>query len=169
MKKIAIFVAGGTGSRMKSQTPKQFLIINKFPVLYYTLNIFYNFSEHLEIILVLPEQHIDRWQFLCEKHQIQIPHTIVAGGPTRFHSVKSGLKACPQTDSEAVVAIHDGVRPFVSLNVLQNGFSVAEHKGSAIPVIPVKESLREVSGAYSQSVPRNMYYIVQTPDRKSVV
>lgn len=148
---------------MRSQTPKQFLILDRFPVLYYTLKIFFNYPEHIDIIIVLPETSIERWRLLCEKFQIKIPHRVVAGGPTRFHSVKSGLKAIPQNDFEALVAIHDGVRPFVSQNVLQNGFSVAEHKGSAIPVIPVKESLREVSGAFSKSVPRDIYHIVQTP------
>ncbi len=163
MKKTAIIVAGGTGSRMKSNIPKQFLIVQHYPLLYHTLRIFSTFEEYIEIILVLPEQHIEIWKSMCEKFKILIPHNIVAGGPTRYHSVKSGLKACAEQVTGTIVAIHDGVRPFISHSLLKEGFSVAELKGSAIPVIPVKESLREVHGAYSQIVPRNLYHIVQTP------
>lgn len=163
MNKTAIIVAGGSGKRMRYETPKQFLMLNGYPLLYYTLNLFYKFTQNIDIILVLPGKFIDEWKEMTEKCNISIQHTIVEGGPTRYHSVKSGLNACNNLYPGSLVAIHDGVRPFVSQDVLNEGFTVAIHKGSAIPVIPVHETLREVSGAYSMVVQRENYCLVQTP------
>ncbi len=163
MIKTAIIVAGGSGSRMQSETPKQFLLLNGFPLLYYTLNVFSKYSPHIQIILVLPEKYIELWKGMLEKYSITIQHTIVEGGPTRFHSVTSGLRKCTELHPGSLVAIHDGVRPFVSHTVLDEGYNIAFRKGCAIPVVPVHESLREVNGAYSAIVPREKYCLVQTP------
>jgi len=163
VKKIAVIVAGGSGSRMKSEIPKQFIQLKNFPVLYYSLLMFENHIDSVELIVVLPENQIDRWKALCNHYAIEIPHQVVEGGPTRFHSVKSGLKACAGFDPKSIVAIHDGVRPFLSQTVITEGYIVAGMKGSAIPVVPVRESIRQVSGSFSSQVPREKYCLVQTP------
>jgi len=163
LKKIAVIVAGGSGNRMLLQTPKQFMIIHGKPLLFHTLNVFARINDSVSIVLVLPEKHIELWRQLCEEHKITIAHTIVSGGPTRFHSVKSGLKECDKFPDDSVVAIHDGVRPFVSEEVIKNGFEIAARKGSAIPVVPIIETIREVSGSLSKTVPREKYCLVQTP------
>jgi 2-C-methyl-D-erythritol 4-phosphate cytidylyltransferase len=163
VKQIAIIVAGGSGKRMMSETPKQFMILKNYPVLYHTLLVFHTHPLQPEIILVLPEKHIDTWKDLCLKYNITIPHTVVSGGPTRFHSVKSGLLACAKLNQPAIVAIHDGVRPIVSQELISQGYTIASRKGSAIPVVPLKETIREVSGSFSKIVPREKYCLVQTP------
>jgi 2-C-methyl-D-erythritol 4-phosphate cytidylyltransferase len=160
---IALIVAGGAGKRMQSTLPKQFIEIGGKPLLYYVLELFRQTVKDIEIILVLPELHIKEWETLCEKHQIHTPHNVVEGGPTRFHSVKNGLKAIRLDEKNTVVAIHDGVRPFVDRSVIINGFDIAEKCGSAIPVIPCFESMREVNGAFSKSLQREKLCIVQTP------
>jgi 2-C-methyl-D-erythritol 4-phosphate cytidylyltransferase len=161
--KIAIILAGGNGQRMKSNLPKQFLLLNNTPVLLHTLHAFNSFSNHIEIVVVLPENQVAHWSDLCATHQLRIPHAVTEGGPTRFHSVKNGLNFCRTKFSEGVVAIHDGVRPFVSNQILSQGYKIANTKGSAIPVIPLRESLRKISGALSTAVPREKYCLVQTP------
>jgi 2-C-methyl-D-erythritol 4-phosphate cytidylyltransferase len=163
VKKIAVIVAGGSGSRMKSETPKQFIQLRDFPLLYFSILPFHKHPDNVDLFVVLPLHQIDNWKNLCSIYSIDIPHQIVEGGPTRFHSVKSGLKACSGSDPNSVVAIHDGVRPFVSQTVISEGYTVAGMKGSAIPVVPVRESLRQVSGSFSSPVPREKYCLVQTP------
>lgn len=148
---------------MKSEVPKQFLLLNNYPVLYYSLKLFFEHSSETEIILVLPEKHLKQWDTLVSDYSIQIPHTVVSGGPTRFHSVKSGLRACSQFEGDHVIAVHDGVRPLVKNEVLQQGFYIASKKGSAIPVIAVNETMREVCGSLSRIVPREHFCLVQTP------
>jgi len=161
--KTAVILAGGSGNRMQSDIPKQFLILNHKPVLFYSLNLFYSLFPETDIIIVLPEKHIATWKSLVSEYEILIPHKIVSGGPTRFHSVKSGLKMCSDVKEDHVVAIHDGVRPLVSVSVIREGFAVAGRKGSAIPVTPVNETLREVNGSFSEIVAREKYCLVQTP------
>ncbi len=163
MNKIAIITAAGTGKRMKTLTPKQFLPVKNKPLLYYTINLFFKRKEDIKIILVLPENHISTWNSLCLKYEIHIPAIVIPGGPTRFHSVKSGLKACEYENPKSIVAIHDGVRPFVSPDVISEGFSIASRKGSAVPVISVSQSIRKISGKHNTMVPRDEYKLVQTP------
>lgn len=148
---------------MKTEIPKQFLLLQSKPVLLYTLNTFKEFAGNDSLILVLPEAHIALWNEICSQFDVQTKHTVVAGGPTRFHSVKSGLSACKNKLPDSIVAIHDGVRPFVGKEVIDTGFSIAERKGSAIPVIPITDSVRRVKGAYSTSIPREELFLVQTP------
>ncbi|MBQ8009691.1 MAG: 2-C-methyl-D-erythritol 4-phosphate cytidylyltransferase, partial [Bacteroidaceae bacterium] len=117
MKRYAIIVAGGKGLRMGGDVPKQFRLIGGKPVLMHTLAAFRRFDAYMTLILVLPEEQIAGWQDLCHQHGCDILHTVVAGGETRFHSVKNGLSVIPD-EAEAVVGVHDGVRPFVSQEVL---------------------------------------------------
>lgn len=159
--KYALIVAGGTGTRMGADIPKQFLLLNGEPVLMHTLRVFYNTSSFGELVLVLPETQIEPWKMLCDKHHFDIKHTIVKGGDTRFQSVKNGLAMI--VDSDSLVAIHDGVRPLVSPRVIENCFSAAEQHGCAIPVIKPVESVRLSDNNSSYPIDRDKVYLVQTP------
>ena len=160
MNKIAIIVAGGKGERMNADVPKQFLEIQGKPILMHTLEAFINFDASLQLILVLPAAQVDFWQTLCEAHDFNIPHQIVAGGQTRFQSVKNGLDA---VKVPAIVAIHDGVRPLVSKETIARCFDTAAKFGAAIPTMDSIESIRFVDANGSKSVDRNAYKMVQTP------
>ena len=111
MKKYALIVAGGAGTRMKTDLPKQFLLLNNKPVLMHTLEQFYNCDDAIEIIIVLPKYQIDFWKELCQQYNLTIPHNIIEGGKTRYNSVQHGLRQVPDN---CLVAIHDGVRPLIS-------------------------------------------------------
>lgn len=155
----AIIVAGGKGQRMGSDIPKQFLPIGGMPVLMRTIRRFHEYDDKLNIILVLPESQQDYWRELCDKHSFGIPHTIVNGGATRFHSVKNGLEAIPD-DADGVAGVHDGVRPFPATDVIRHCFDTARTAGAAVPVTPVVETLRHIG---TGTVSRNDYRLVQTP------
>jgi len=158
--KIAIIVAGGKGERMKSDIPKQFLELQGKPVLMHTLDIFYRFDNSIQLILVLPETQIEFWKKLCIQHNFRLTHQIVSGGKTRFHSVKNGLEA---VKSPTLVAVHDGVRPLVSLETISRCFDAAEKFKAVVPVFDLVESIRQITETGSQSVDRNAYKLVQTP------
>lgn len=160
-RRIALIVAGGSGLRMRTDIPKQFLLINGKPILMHTLNVFSNISSIEEIILVLPENQIEHWQSLCIEYDFKVNHTITKGGDTRYHSVKNGLMQISNSDS--LVAIHDGVRPLVSKDVIENCFATAEKYGNAIPVIKPVESVRMVEGSKSYITDREKVRLVQTP------
>ncbi|HEY5507321.1 MAG TPA: 2-C-methyl-D-erythritol 4-phosphate cytidylyltransferase [Paludibacter sp.] len=160
MNKTAIIVAGGKGERMNADVPKQFLEIQGKPILMHTLEAFINFDASLQLILVLPAAQVDFWQTLCEAHDFNIPHQIVAGGQTRFQSVKNGLDA---VKVPAIVAIHDGVRPLVSKDTISRCFDAAAKFGAAIPTMDSIESIRFVDANGSKSVDRTAYKMVQTP------
>ncbi len=161
MKRYAIIVAGGKGLRMGGDLPKQFIPIEGCPVLMRTLDTFHACDESIQIILVLPRDHQDYWRELCVQYQFAVPHRIADGGVTRFHSVQSGLS---QVDApEALVAVHDGVRPFVSHEVISRCYAEAEAHGAVVPVIPVVETVRQLTGEGSVTVDRNAYRLVQTP------
>ena len=125
MKRYAIILAGGNGSRMNAATPKQFMLLKGLPILMHTINRFYDFDSNIHIILALPQSHIVAWEKLCKAHIFNIKHQVVSGGETRFHSVKNGLDAI--TETNVVVGIHDGVRPFVSNETLISCFEVAQN------------------------------------------
>lgn len=154
-----IIVAGGKGLRMGGDVPKQFQLLGNQPVLMHTLQRFADDCKDLQIILVLPQEQIEYWSDLGEKYHFGVEHWIVAGGETRFHSVQSGLAQIPD-DAEGVVAVHDGVRPLVSREVIEKCFEEARGKKAVVPVVPVVESLRHVS---DRAVPRADYRLVQTP------
>lgn len=157
---IAIIVAGGKGERMNVDIPKQFLEIHGKPILMYTLEVFYRFDATMKLILVLPEVQIDFWKELCVKYNFNIIHQIVSGGQTRFHSVKNGLEA---VNVPSLVAVHDGVRPLVSIETIERCFEGAEKFNAAIPVIDLVDSIRQLTETGSQSLDRNVYKLVQTP------
>ena len=157
-----IIVAGGKGLRMGSDIPKQFLPIGGKPVLMRTLERFREYSADLQIILVLPEAQQDYWQELCNRYDFQIKYQLANGGQTRFHSVQNGLALIPN-DADGVVGVHDGVRPFPSIEVIRNCYETARTAKAVIPVIPVVETVRHLEGENSKTVPRNDYRLVQTP------
>jgi 2-C-methyl-D-erythritol 4-phosphate cytidylyltransferase len=163
MPNYAIIVAGGKGERMGQQVPKQFLELAGKPILMHTIEKFYNTSPELNIILALPENQFDYWEELCYKYGFtKIPHQIVAGGKTRFDSVKNALKLVTES---GIVAIHDGVRPLVSAQTITNCIVAAQINGNAIPVVDVVDSLRFVSKQENtnKAVTRSCYKSVQTP------
>ena len=162
MKEFVIIVAGGSGSRMKSDIPKQFLIVNNLPILMHTINAYRNYSALLEIILVLPETQFVYWNELCSKYQFEKNYTLVAGGDTRFHSVKNGLESI-QLDA-ALVAVHDGVRPIISTTIIANGFATANEKGTSVTSVPLKDSIRKVDqNGLNIAEDRTNYRLIQTP------
>ena len=160
MKRYAVIVAGGKGLRMGSELPKQFLCIGGKPILMHTLEAFRRFDEAMQLILVLPRDHQPLWHTLCEKHAFSLPYLLADGGETRFHSVKNGLALIT---GEGVVAIHDGVRPFVSSEVLHRCFTTAATHHAVLPVIPIVDTVRELTVEGSRTVDRNAYKLVQTP------
>ena len=157
-----IIVAGGKGLRMGSDIPKQFLPIGGKPVLMRTLERFRTYSDDLQIILVLPEAQQDYWRQLCEEYHFDVEYQLANGGQTRFHSVQNGLALVPD-NAEGVVGVHDGVRPFPSIEVIRNCYETAREKKAVIPVIPVVETVRHLENEGSVTVPRNDYRLVQTP------
>jgi 2-C-methyl-D-erythritol 4-phosphate cytidylyltransferase len=157
-----IVVAGGKGLRMGSDIPKQFLPISGKPVLMRTLERFHEYSAELQIILVLPEAQQDYWQELCKEYHFEVEYLLANGGQTRFHSVQNGLALVPD-GAEGVVGVHDGVRPFPSVDVIRNCFETARTAKAVIPVIPVVETVRHLEGDSSVTVPRGDYRLVQTP------
>jgi 2-C-methyl-D-erythritol 4-phosphate cytidylyltransferase len=160
MKKFALIVAGGSGSRMGSQIPKQFHEMNKMPVLMHTIMRFYKYDKNCELIVVLPEKQIPYWTELCQTYSFKIQHQVVAGGATRFHSVQNGLN---KISGDGIVFIHDGVRPLVSHETLERCELGAFSNGAAIPVQPMNESLRYFDGNINKAVNRDHYFSVQTP------
>lgn len=158
-----IIVAGGKGLRMGGEIPKQFMEIGGLPVLMHTLKRFREYSETLNIILVLPHDQQKFWHNLCEKHHFDVKHQVVDGGETRFDSSKNGLSVIPD-DEEGVVGIHDGVRPFVSVDVIERCFETARDEFACIPVLPVTDTIRYVDQhGGGKNVMRSDYRVVQTP------
>lgn len=158
-----IIVAGGKGLRMGGEIPKQFMEIGGLPVLMHTIKRFREYSETLNIILVLPHDQQDYWRNLCEKHHFDVAHQVVDGGETRFESSKNGLSVIPD-DEEGVVGIHDGVRPFVSVDVIERCFETARDEFACIPVLPVTDTIRYIDPhGGGKNVMRSDYRVVQTP------
>ena len=155
-----IIVAGGKGLRMGSELPKQFISINGIPVLMRTINAFYNFDNCINIVVVLAPSYRDYWTELCKKYVFNIPHTIIEGGETRFHSVKNGLAII----NKGLVAVHDAARPFVSKDLVKKIFEAAKQYLAVIPVTDVTDSLRLLTeDSSSKIVDRSAYRLVQTP------
>ena len=160
MKQSVIIVAGGKGLRMGSDLPKQFLPIGGKPVLMRTLEAFRKYDAMLQIILVLPREQQGFWKQLCEEHHFSVEHLVADGGETRFHSVKNGLAL---VQAPGLVGVHDGVRPFVTLEVIRRCYELAEQHKAVIPVVDVVETLRHLTDAGSETVSRTEYKLVQTP------
>lgn len=162
MKRAIIIVAGGKGLRMGGDVPKQFMVVEGKPILMHTIQRFRDYDEAMQIVVVLPHDQHDYWTQLCHDYKFTIPCTIVDGGAERFHSVKNGLNAVE--DAAELVGVHDGVRPYVSREVIGRCYDSAQTDGAAIPVIDVFETVRQVTpDGKSHTVPRSDYKLVQTP------
>ncbi len=160
MKRYIILVAGGKGLRMGGDIPKQFLPIQGKPVLMRTIEAFHTYDATIHCILVLPVSQQAYWKELCETYHFTLPHEVADGGATRFHSVKNGLA---RVEGEGLVGVHDGVRPFVSQEVIDACYAEAAREGAAIPVIDVVETVRQLTEVGSVTVSRDLYKLVQTP------
>lgn len=170
--RFAIIVAGGSGSRMKSDVPKQFLLLHGKPILQHTLEKFLSISPTPQLILVLPARDRSTWEVLCQRHNFQPVIQTVDGGATRFQSVRNGLRAIGSPDDESLgpslrpelVAIHDGVRPFVSPDIIQNSYEIAARTGSAVACVRMKDSVRQVGpDGSSMALDRSTLRLIQTP------
>ena len=160
MKKYIIIVAGGKGLRMGGDIPKQFLPVGGKPLLMRTLEAFHAYDVSMQLILVLPVSQQAYWKQLCAEYQFDLAHEIADGGETRFHSVKNGLSLVKE---DGLVGVHDGVRPFVSQEVIARCYEEAVSLKAVIPVIGVVETVRHLTGEGSETVPRDQYKLVQTP------
>jgi len=157
----AVIVAGGMGTRMGSDVAKQFLTLGDKPVILHSVEAFLGLSYPVEIILVVPADYRQYWKDYCLENRITFSHILVSGGITRFHSVKNALKYVPKG---ALVAVHDGVRPFVSKDFLESLYGIAEEKGAVVPVVKVIDSMRKrVAEGRSVYVNREEFVMVQTP------
>lgn len=170
MNKIGIvIVAGGIGTRMGTSVPKQFLDLCGKPVLMRTLERFREVFPAVDLVVVLPENEIPRWSALCAEHRCHVQHTVVSGGATRFHSVQKGIRQLGPCD---YIGVHDGVRPLVSRQVILSALDTARRYGSAVPVLGITDSIREIdscptcddiSSVPSRIVSRDRFVAVQTP------
>lgn len=166
-KKYLILTAGGTGTRMGASIPKQFLQLGGQPILRQTLDRFLEAEPSLKILTVLPEAHMDWWREYCLKHNYNCPQRLVKGGFTRFHSVKNALAHIPDG---ALVAVHDGVRPLVSVAFLQRLFEAAQEVPALVPVMPVTDTLKVLErqrdgslAATGEQADRSRIFGAQTP------
>ncbi len=155
-----LVVAGGKGLRMGADIPKQFLPVGGKPVLMRTLETFYAYNRDIRSILVLPRDQQAYWARLCEEYHFSLPHQVADGGETRFHSVRNGLSL---VSGPGLVGVHDGVRPFVSQEVIARCYDLARTEKAVVPVVKVVETVRRLSGGGSQTVDREQYRLVQTP------
>jgi 2-C-methyl-D-erythritol 4-phosphate cytidylyltransferase len=160
LQQYIVIVAGGSGTRMGSSTPKQFLELSGLPILMHTIAKMKDALPDSKLILALPAQQIEQWNKLVNSHQFNVNYELVAGGQTRFHSVQNALQ---KVTTPGLVAIHDGVRPLVKTKVVKNCMEIAKEKGNCIPTLPMQESLRKVSSEKNQCVNREEFFVVQTP------
>ena len=160
MKRYAILVGGGSGSRMQQDIPKQFLLVAGKPVLMHTTEAFYQAEPRAEIILVLNVDFHEYWEKLCAMHEFTIPHSLVKAGQERFFSVKNGLKL---VKGKALVAIHDAVRPSIKKEKIEEAFSYAEMHGNAVLAIQSKDSVRISNTKENKALAREFVYLIQTP------
>ena len=161
MEKIAVIVAGGKGSRMKSEVPKQFMLLRKKPVLYYSIKAFIDAFEDIKIILVLPEEHIGKGQEIIDGFFDNTRFRICAGGRTRFHSVKNGLALIK--DEESVIFVHDGVRCLVPQKLVERCYKAAVEAGRAIPALTCNDSVRILTDNGNKIIDRTKLRFIQTP------
>jgi 2-C-methyl-D-erythritol 4-phosphate cytidylyltransferase len=155
-----IIVAGGTGSRMHGEIPKQFMLLNGKPLIQYSLEAFYIYDPSLKIILVIHPDYLTFWEKQCSEFKVSIPFEVVAGGKTRFDSVKNGLALI---GNEGFVAVHDAARPVINAEFVRKIFSEAEKYGSAMPGVAVHDTIRSIEGDTSQQLDRSLLRAMQTP------
>ena len=166
METAYIIVAGGRGARMQAETPKQFLLLANRPVLMHTLEHLHTGMPEAPLVLVLPEEELVQWKALCAKYAFLLPHSICIGGANRFESVKQGLMYLESNFSlraETRIGIHDGVRPLIDKHTINRAFQLAEEKGSAVPVVESRDSLRLETPEGKQVLDRKQVFAVQTP------
>lgn len=156
----ALIVAGGKGTRIKSKVPKQFLDVGGIPVLMRTINAFYAYSPSIRVVVVLPEDDFTLWHELCKLHNYDKPVILQAGGETRFQSVKKGLE---RIEDAGLVAIHDGVRPLISKDIIAASFRLAAVHGSAVAAVRLKESIRMTDQDTTKAIDRSKFRLIQTP------
>ena len=160
LKEYTLIVAGGKGTRIKSKLPKQFLELNGLPILMHTINAFLRYNRDMTIILVLPEDDFALWSELCVKHNFNIELILTKGGESRFQSVKNGLS---KIEGEGIVAIHDGVRPLVSEDIIGASFHLAAVHESAVAAVRLKESIRMTDQDNTKAMDRSRFRLIQTP------
>jgi 2-C-methyl-D-erythritol 4-phosphate cytidylyltransferase len=160
VKKYAIIVGGGSGTRMNTAVPKQFMLLDGKPILMHSIAKFAEADPEIEIIVVLRQDQIDFWKQLCIGHNFPVPHSLAAGGETRFHSVKNGLELVTE---QGIVGVHDSARPLVSIKTIQTAFKTTEMYGNAVPAIPITDSIRQIDSGLSIAVDRTKYCATQTP------
>ena len=160
LKEYALIVAGGKGTRIKSNVAKQFIELNGKPVLIYVIDAFYRYSPEISVVLVLPEDEFDTWDSICERHNFKKPLTIQKGGETRFQSVRNGLQLI---DGEGLVAIHDGVRPLVNEDIIVASFRLAALHKCAVASVRLKESIRMTDQNSTRALDRSQFRLIQTP------
>lgn len=156
----AIIVAGGRGTRIPSVLPKQFIDLQGRPILMHTLDAFYRYSNNIRIVLVLPEDDFDTWEVLCSQYDYKRPYQLQKGGDTRFQSVRNGLELI---DGDGLVAIHDGVRPLVSEDIIAASFRLAAVHKSAVAAVRLKESIRITDQDTTRAADRSKFRLIQTP------
>lgn len=160
MPRTTIIVAGGAGKRLGGPVPKQFQSVKGRPLLMWTIEAFHRYDPEMPLIVVLPKEHFDIWRALCMGHRFFIKHEVVAGGEQRWHSVKAGVA---NVAGDGLVAVHDGVRPLVSAELIDRCFEAAHRQAAVIPVVPVVPSIRETTAEGSRALDRSKLLAVQTP------
>jgi len=160
VREYALVVAGGKGTRIPGTIPKQFIALNGRPILLHTLDAFHRYNSELPVILVLPSDDRDTWMRICREHRVNNPITLVDGGETRFQSVRNGLSAI---SGEGLVAIHDGVRPLISEDIIGASFRLAAAHKTAIAAVRLKESIRMTDQDTTRAVDRSRFRLIQTP------
>ncbi len=164
MKTVAIIVAGGSGTRFGAELPKQFLELGGKPILMRSIEAFANSGNcPVDVIVTLPSDQMDLWQRLCDRHGFSVPHSVVPGGETRWHSVKHALDSMGDVNEVDVIAVHDGVRPMVTADVICRTIEAARRDGAAVPVVALNDSVRQVVGEASHALDRSTLRAVQTP------
>jgi 2-C-methyl-D-erythritol 4-phosphate cytidylyltransferase len=164
MKTVAIIVAGGSGTRFGAELPKQFLELGGKPILMRSIEAFANSGNcPVDVIVTLPSDQMDLWQRLCDRYGFDVPHRVVPGGETRWHSVKHALDSMGDVNEVDIIAVHDGVRPMVTADVICRTIAAARRDGAAIPVVALNDSVRQVVGEASHALDRSTLRAVQTP------
>ena len=164
MKTVAIIVAGGSGTRFGAELPKQFLELGGKPILMRSIEAFANSGNcSVDVIVTLPSDQMDLWQRLCDRYGFDVPHRVVPGGETRWHSVKHALDSMGDVNEVDIIAVHDGVRPMVTADVICRTIAAARRDGAAIPVVALNDSVRQVVGEASHALDRSTLRAVQTP------
>ena len=164
MKTVAIIVAGGSGTRFGAELPKQFLELGGKPILMRSIEAFANSGNcPVDVIVTLPSDQMDLWQRLFDRYGFGVPHRVVPGGETRWHSVKHALDSMGDVNEVDVIAVHDGVRPMVTADVICRTIAAARRDGAAVPVVALNDSVRQVVGEASHALDRSTLRAVQTP------